>query len=417
MPSLNPTLPIEEPQWNSKPAWKLPGWAEPLIVLTILLGAMYFTRRQNYSLFARRKTSYNSVLDDPDADHIDISARSSDELLPYDLRNDGSSNEYLGVTATLPKTRRLCCFVVHTPNTARFRDTFFSRVLQKYPFLIEMFYWVINYAFYRMTSITSQRIFGETNIWEVAQGHGIAVLQFEQFSWLSFLFPVSERSVQQWFMHGHQHFLTALNRTYALIHIPGTVGSMAWYYYAAPSHVTFSVFRRTMTLTNFLAFMTFVLYPCMPPRLLPKEYGFLDSVRHDNAQSVWQSGKYVNTLAAMPSMHFGYSFCIGVTLLWHSTIFRNGKRLEAGEYKKPKVMMAFCVLLGFGYPALILTTIVATANHYWLDAMVATCFVLIAFACNKIFYALLPVEDWLLRMLRAEKPVPSTGERYRAGRR
>lgn len=22
---------VEEPQWNSKPAWKLPGWAEPLV--------------------------------------------------------------------------------------------------------------------------------------------------------------------------------------------------------------------------------------------------------------------------------------------------------------------------------------------------------------------------------------------------
>jgi hypothetical protein len=21
----------EEPQWNSSPAWKLPGWAEPLV--------------------------------------------------------------------------------------------------------------------------------------------------------------------------------------------------------------------------------------------------------------------------------------------------------------------------------------------------------------------------------------------------
>jgi hypothetical protein len=170
-----------------------------------------------------------------------------------------------------------------------------------------------------------------------------------------------------------------------------------------------------MTLTNFLAFITFILYPCMPPRLLPKEYGFLDSVRHDNAQSVWQSGKYVNTLAAMPSMHFGYSFCIGVTLLWHSTIFRSGKRLEAGEYKKSKFMKAFFVTVGLGYPALILTTIVATANHYWLDALVATCFVLIAFLCNKVFFAFLPLEDWLLWVLRAEKPVPSSGERYRAG--
>lgn len=45
----------------------------------------------------------------------------------------------------------------------------------------------------------------------------------------------------------------------------------------------------------------------MPPRLLPKEYGFLDTVRHDNAQSIWMRGDVVNSLAAMPSMHFGES--------------------------------------------------------------------------------------------------------------
>lgn len=43
----------------------------------------------------------------------------------------------------------------------------------------------------------------------------------------------------------------------------------------------------------------------MPPRLLPKEYGFLDTVRHDNAESIFMRGDVVNSLAAMPSMHFG----------------------------------------------------------------------------------------------------------------
>jgi hypothetical protein len=169
-----------------------------------------------------------------------------------------------------------------------------------------------------------------------------------------------------------------------------------------------------MTLTNFLAFLTFIFYPCMPPRLLPAEYGFLDSVRHDDAQSVWQSGKYVNTLAAMPSMHFGYSFCIGCTLMWHSTIFRSGPLLERNERRKNKWWKLFFVVVGIGYPALILTTIVATANHYFMDAGVATCFVILSFLCNKIFYVFIPLEDWFLWLIRAERPIPSTGERFRA---
>ena len=58
-------------------------------------------------------------------------------------------------------------------------------------------------------------------------------------------------------------------------------------------------------MTNYIAFTTFAFYPTMPPRLLPEEYGFLDTVRHDNATSVWMKGEVVNSLAAMPSMHFG----------------------------------------------------------------------------------------------------------------
>ena len=88
-----------------------------------------------------------------------------------------------------------------------------------------MFYWVINYAFYRMTAVVSQRIFAKTGIWEVSQSHGIQVLEIEQFAPLvHWLFPIRERNVQQWFMNGHQDALTVLNRVYALIHIPGTVG-------------------------------------------------------------------------------------------------------------------------------------------------------------------------------------------------
>jgi hypothetical protein len=87
-----------------------------------------------------------------------------------------------------------------------------------------MFYWIINYAFYRFTSIASQKLFAGRGIWNVAEAHGVAVLEAEEYSAFSFLFPLHERQVQQWFMHGHQDALTVLNKAYALIHIPGTVG-------------------------------------------------------------------------------------------------------------------------------------------------------------------------------------------------
>ena len=71
------------------------------------------------------------------------------------------------------------------------------------------------------------------------------------------------------------------------------------------------------------------------------------------------------------------------------------------------------VFIGLGYPSMILITIVATANHYWMDALMATVVACTAYLCNGIFLALLPVEDLLLWALRLEKPIPSTGERFR----
>ena len=166
-----------------------------------------------------------------------------------------------------------------------------------------------------------------------------------------------------------------------------------------------------MTLTNLFAFIIFISYPCMPPRLLPQEYGFLDTVGRNKAESVWMSGKYVNSLAAMPSMHFGYAFCIGSTFLYHSGIFR--KSLEAGERRKSTPWAIWYCFLAIAYPSWILITIVATANHYYLDACAALFVVLAAYFCNRVFLALIPMEDLLLWCLRVDKPRPTTGDRFR----
>ena len=188
------------------------------IVLSILCSAMYFTRRRNFAILDKRKQAYhNSYLDSED------SARSSDELLWYDPENNDDLQNYNSTSKHQPKRRTCCGCAIYTPNTSRFSDHVRSRILQKFPFLIEMFYWIITYLFYRMTKVLSQAIFTKSII-DVARAHGLALLDFEQFSFLSFLFPWKEHNVQHWFMDGHQDALTILNRAYALIHIPGTVG-------------------------------------------------------------------------------------------------------------------------------------------------------------------------------------------------
>ncbi|RKF66025.1 putative integral membrane protein [Erysiphe neolycopersici] len=404
--NVNLTTQYEELHWNSSPAWRLPSWAEPLMVVAILMISMFATRRKNYRILYT--SNHLSGLLDKNV----YEDEEEESISDYILLNDHAENWSID-SLNLEKQQNsyLCWNVDRFRNkTGRFSRNLQSRIMQKFPFLIEMFYWVITYGFYRCTAILSQAIFSKTGIWNVAQNHGLSILQIEHTSLLSFLWPVSENEVQQWFMQNHQYFLTVLNRSYALIHIPGTVGFIGWYYYAAASHDTFATVRRTMTLTNLLAFTIFVMYPCMPPRLLPREYGFLDSVGRNNSESIWMSGKYVNSLAAMPSMHFGYAFCIGCTMIYHSGILH--RILRSGEAQNSKIWTLLYTIFGIWYPTWILITIVATANHYYLDACVAFIVVIIAFLCNRVLTILLPLEHFLLWVLRMEKPRPTTGSRY-----
>ncbi|RPB26460.1 hypothetical protein L211DRAFT_772087, partial [Terfezia boudieri ATCC MYA-4762] len=402
--------------WNSKPAWKLPAWGEPVMVVTILFLSCYLTHRRSASLFSSPQKELYQPLRSNSPNFID--SPYSEEPTPATSRiptplplptTASNASHYLS-------TRRMLfwgLWTVNTPNTTRFRGTWLSRVLNKFPFLIEMLYWIITYALYQTSRILSQKYFSG-RIWEHAQANGEWILWVEHSpdSPLYYLFPVAERSVQQWFMSGTWG-LTLLNRCYALIHIPGTVGFIGWYYYAARSHERFAIARRTLTLANWIAFSVFSMWPCMPPRLLPEKWGFVDTVRRDSAQSVWMGGKYVNSLAAMPSMHFAYSFIVGIVIVQWSGVMQSWRLGSGGEegHEKRWRGMLLVALGGLAYPTLILTAIVATANHYWLDALAGAVVAAVAYSCNKLFLVFLPVEDWFMWICRAEKPVPTTGRR------
>jgi hypothetical protein len=62
------------------------------------------------------------------------------------------------------------------------------------------------------------------------------------------------------------------------------------------------------------------------------------------------------------------------------------------------------VCVGMIYPAIILTAIVATANHFVLDAVAGACACILAWNLNDLLLNLLPLEDYFLAMLRIHKP-------------
>ena len=100
----------------------------------------------------------------------------------------------------------------------------------------------------------------------------------------------------------------------------------------------------------------------------------------------------------MPSLHFGYSLLIGLTV---ATLPING--LRHGSWKRAAIALA-----GLSYPALILTAIVATANHFILDAVAGAMVCGIAWHGNGILLNLCAVEDYFLWLVRIHKPVNYT---------
>jgi hypothetical protein len=66
-----------------------------------------------------------------------------------------------------------------------------------------------------------------------------------------------------------------------------------------------------------------------------------------------------------------------------------------------------CLVLGFSYPFIILVAIVATANHFILDAVAGALVCALGWRFNGMLLNLLPLEDYFLWLVRIHKPEPS----------
>ncbi|KAJ5357166.1 hypothetical protein N7541_004324, partial [Penicillium brevicompactum] len=365
-----------------KPQLASHAWLEPIVVVSIMVGSLILNRRRDSGRSSTASSNYN-----------------------YSLLEDGNA---LNDNDLHAKTENVYGINIKKQDSSRWANHIHSRILQKFPFLVEMFYWAMNYLFYSVTKSTAQWLSpAQIGVVQVARDHATDILDFEHRT-VSWMFPIKEVDFQQFFINSHPGILTVFNRIYSLVHIPGTVLFLSWYYYSAKNHASFAVARRTMTLGNLAAFLVFCVYPCMPPRLLPESYGFYDTVRQGNAESVWVGGKSVNQFAAMPSLHFTYAFVIGGTFLHYSGVLQ---RIRGQSPSKSKMTEFGFLALSILYPMLVLSVIVATANHYWLDAVAAIFTVTLCYRCNRILLLLLPIEHALCWVLRLAKPIPTTGDR------
>ncbi len=120
----------------------------------------------------------------------------------------------------------------------------------------------------------------------------------------------------------------------------------------------------------------------------------------------------------MPSLHFGYSLLVGVTVMTiplapeHRRsksiplpFFNNSHPELAPHIRLPSYRRLACLAIGFMYPFSILIAIVSTANHFILDAVAGAVVCCVGWNINSVLLNLLPLEDWFLWTLRIHKPV------------
>jgi hypothetical protein len=147
---------------------------------------------------------------------------------------------------------------------------------------------------------------------------------------------------------GVEPVMTALVWVYQYAHLPIIIGSMVWVF--TQRREWWATYRNWFLAMNFLAVLVFALLPTAPPRMIftsgVADINFLHGMR----AAIFENGLLANPYAAMPSLHFGYALFIGVMLYSLAT--------------RPWVRYA-----GFVYAAVVLVTIVATGNHFIIDAV------------------------------------------------
>ncbi|HET9322452.1 MAG TPA: phosphatase PAP2 family protein [Gaiellaceae bacterium] len=140
--------------------------------------------------------------------------------------------------------------------------------------------------------------------------------------------------------------MPALGVSYLTLHLAVTVGVLAWLHQRRPA--TFPLVRTTLVLASGLALIGYLVFPTAPPRL--SGIGIADTVSggHIDLNTGLVSSIY-NPYAAVPSMHLGYALIVGVAV--------------AGQTRSRLLQAAAAA-----YPVFVLLVIVATGNHFLLDA-------------------------------------------------
>ena len=154
-----------------------------------------------------------------------------------------------------------------------------------------------------------------------------------------------EADVQELFA-GTRASATAMNWIYIWWHWPVIITAAVWLF--LQHRAAYTRYRNAFVLSGAVGLLFFALFPVAPPRLA--DAAFVDTLsRYSEAYRTFETPRLVNQYAAFPSLHFGWNLLVSIALVRESRAW-------------------WAKLIGVLSPPTVLIAIMATANHFLIDA-------------------------------------------------
>ncbi|WP_328783129.1 phosphatase PAP2 family protein [Streptomyces canus] len=233
------------------------------------------------------------------------------------------------------------------------------RVLTRPNLLLELLLIRVTYAAYQQVRLAAT---GGTNSAgrATAEEHGRQILDIERWLHIDIEHWANLAVVKVDWLRNFFDFY------YESFHFVVPLSVLAVLYWRRPGDYRWA--RASLGFTTLLALVGFWLYPLAPPRLMPA-LGVIDTVHGVQDFSKPDYGTLTaltNQYAAMPSLHFGWSLWCGVVI----------------AIIAPRWWMKG---LGLLHPLFTVSAIVATGNHWVLDAVGGAAVVAGGFGLSYLF--------------------------------
>ncbi|MFC1429783.1 phosphatase PAP2 family protein [Streptacidiphilus sp. N1-3] len=216
--------------------------------------------------------------------------------------------------------------------------------------LIAVSYWLYSLVRNAVPEMQNEAERNAHNVWHFEQTLG--------FAW--------ERSINH-SVDSVTWLITGMNYYYATLHFIMTIGVLVWLFRRQPGR--YAAARLSLFVTTAIALFGYYFYPLAPPRLMDGG-DFIDTVAKHHTWGSMASGDMAsvsNQFAAMPSMHIGWSLWCGLTIAF----------LARRRWVR---------VLGLMYPLATLVVIVASANHFFMDAVLGACCTGVGLLASRLVY-------------------------------